>query len=134
MQRKTIGTVVLLASLALLAGFTVSSQTVHSVILNWTASVVGPGVAPVTGYNILRGTTAGGESTTPIGTATTTTFTDTTVTAGSTYFYAVTAMNQCNGPAPAAPCVSGKSNEVGPLVILNNVAPAAPTGLTGVAQ
>lgn len=113
---------------------TVSAQTAHQVVLSWTASTVPAGAAPVTQYNILRGSTAGGEGATPIGSSTTPTYTDTTVVAGSTYFYTVTAQNQCNGAAPIAPCVSAKSNEVGPLVIPNNVAPNAPTNLTGTAQ
>jgi fibronectin type 3 domain-containing protein len=112
----------------------VSAQTTHQVVLTWTASTVPTGAPPVTQYNILRGSTSGGEGSTPIGTSTTPTYTDTTVVAGSTYFYAVTAQNQCNGAAPIAPCVSAKSNEVGPLVIPNNVAPNAPTNLTGTAQ
>jgi fibronectin type 3 domain-containing protein len=101
-----------------------------SVTLSWIASTVQPGSPLVTQYNILRGTAAGAESATPIGTSTTTNFTDASVTPGATYFYVVTAQNQCNGPAPIAPCVSGKSNEVGPLLIPNPVPPNAPTGLT----
>jgi titin len=58
------------------------------VALTWTASPT----AGILGYNIYRGTTSGGESTTPInanpvsGTA----FTDDVVTAGAEYFYVVT--------------------------------------------
>ena len=63
----------------------------HTVALTWTASPT----AGILGYNIYRGTTSGGESTTPInadpvsGTA----FTDDVVTAGAEYFYVVTSVS-----------------------------------------
>jgi hypothetical protein len=62
----------------------------HDVMLSWTASAT-PGVV---GYNVFRGTTSGGESSTPLnstpidGTA----YTDVNVTAGGTYYYVVTAV------------------------------------------
>lgn len=59
----------------------------HDVVLSWTASTT----AGVTGYNVYRGTTSGGES--PISLNSTpingTTFTDEDVTAGATYYYLV---------------------------------------------
>lgn len=56
--------------------------------LSWTAS---PGAAS---YSLYRATTAGGEGATPIRTGLTgTTFTDTGLTAGTTYFYQLTAAN-----------------------------------------
>jgi fibronectin type 3 domain-containing protein len=58
--------------------------------LNWVTPV---GVT-VPSYNVYRATTAGGESATPVATATTgTTYADKTVVSGSTYFYIVTALN-----------------------------------------
>lgn len=92
----------------------------HQVLLNWTQST-GSGI---TGNNIYRGTASGGEtllysSTTPI-----TTYTDTSITNGSTYYYKVTAVS--------AGGESGFSNEVGPLSI--PTPPPAPTGLTGTIQ
>jgi hypothetical protein len=133
MRRILITLVALMIVLA--AGLVVvRAQVTHQVVLSWTASVLSPGAPPVTQYNILRGSTAGGEGATPIGNSVTTNYTDTTVVGGSTYFYAVTAQNQCNGASPIAPCVSGKSNEIGPLLIPNNVAPNPPTGLTGTVQ
>jgi fibronectin type 3 domain-containing protein len=54
-------------------------------------------------YNVYRGTTMGGESTTAIATGiSTTSFTDSTVTNGTTYFYIVRGVNT-NGTGPASP-------------------------------
>jgi len=75
-----------------------------NVALNWN---------PVSGaseYHVLRSLVSGGPYT-PIGTSTTTSFTDTAVTGGTTYFYVVRAAN-------SATCESGNSNE----------ASATPTG------
>ena len=62
-----------------------------------------PGPAPagnITGYNVYRGTTPGGESATPLNPTpldpSSTTFIDTTVVPGNTYYYIVRALN---GPA-----------------------------------
>jgi hypothetical protein len=46
-----------------------------------------------TSYNILRGTSAGGESATPIGTTTGSGYIDSAVTNGTLYYYVVTASN-----------------------------------------
>jgi hypothetical protein len=68
------------------------------VTLTWSAS------AGATTYDVYRATAAGGEGTTPLRTGlTATTFTDTGLTNGTTYFYEVTAVN--------AGGQSGKSNE-----------------------
>ena len=74
-----------------------SGAGTHDVILTWTASTT-PGVV---GYNVYRGTTSGGESTTPLNSSpvaagctstTACTYTDATVVAGTTYYYTVTAV------------------------------------------
>jgi fibronectin type 3 domain-containing protein len=58
------------------------------VALTWTAS------ATAASYNIYRGTASGAESATPIATGiSATSFTDSTVTNGVTYYYKVTAVN-----------------------------------------
>ncbi|MGD0905023.1 MAG: glycoside hydrolase family 44 protein, partial [Terracidiphilus sp.] len=68
------------------------------VTLNWTAST------NATSYNVYRGTTAGGESTTPIATGVTAvTYVDSTVTNGTEYYYEVAAVNSIG--------TSGMSNE-----------------------
>ncbi len=65
----------------------------HTVSLNWTASTS----ANVTGYNVYRGTQAGGPYTkiTPSPIAGTT-YTDLAVVAGQTYYYVTTAVNSGN--------------------------------------
>ena len=85
------------ASLSLADNASGSPQTVslsgagtHDVILSWTASTT-PGVV---GYNVFRGTTSGGESATPLNSSPIngTTYSDSTVQAGQTYYYVVTAV------------------------------------------
>jgi fibronectin type 3 domain-containing protein len=67
-----------------------SGTGTHDVILSWTPSTT-PAVA---GYNVFRGTTADGESSTPLKATPIvgTTFTDENVTAGATYYYVITAV------------------------------------------
>jgi fibronectin type 3 domain-containing protein len=77
------------------------------VTLSWNADT-----SSVSGYNVYRGTQAGGESTNAINGATAvggTSFVDSNVTAGTTYYYAVTAVMQ-NGTA------STLSNEVSVVI------------------
>jgi hypothetical protein len=106
----------------------------HQVVLNFTQGTVpagdscpsGSGSTAITGNTVYRGTTSGGETVlAPVSSTPFTSYTDTTVTAGATYFYEVTATN-CVGESP-------KSNEV-TAVIPNPQVPAAPTGLTATAQ
>ena len=89
----------------------------HSVSLSWNQDT-----DPVAGYNVFRSTTAGTENTTPINSALVTglTYVDTTVTAGTTYFYVVRGVS-------ASGVISPNSNEFEAQVPLS-----APTGLTGV--
>ena len=81
------------------------------VALSWTASTL------ATSYNVYRGTTAGGESTTPIATGvTTTSFTDTSVTNGTAYYYTVAGVDSAGaGPssneASATPSLMGYNVE-----------------------
>lgn len=102
-----------------------AKATAHSVSLTWTEPALGSGVPAVTSYNIYRGTTAGGEGTTPLASTTTPSYTDTAVVAGTTYFYEVAAVNSVG--------VSPMSNEVSGT-IPNLVVPPAPTGLAATAQ
>jgi large repetitive protein len=87
------------------------------VSLSWSAST------GATTYSVFRGTSSGGESTTAlVANLTGTSFTDTTVTIGTTYFYVVKAVNSTGA--------SNSSNETsatpGPTVVI----PSAPTGLS----
>jgi hypothetical protein len=63
----------------------------HDVVLSWTPSTA----SGVTGYDVYRGTTSGGESTTPLNSSPIAgaTFTDTNVQGGQTYYYVVTALD-----------------------------------------
>jgi hypothetical protein len=67
-----------------------SGTGTHDVMLTWSASS-GSGV---TGYNVYRGTTSGGESSTPLNSipVAATNYVDTNVTAGATYYYTVAAV------------------------------------------
>jgi len=85
----------LTASLAITDNASGSPQSVslsgtgtHDVILPWTANVTSGG------YNVYRGTTSGGESSTPLNSSpiSGTTYVDENVTAGATYYYWVTAV------------------------------------------
>ena len=67
-----------------------SVYNAHAAILSWTASTT-PGVT----YNVYRATSSSGPFTTPVNLLpiTGTTFTDTTVLAGQTYYYVATAVS-----------------------------------------
>jgi fibronectin type 3 domain-containing protein len=75
----------------------------RTVLLSWT------GGAGATSYNIYRGTVSDGEAIAAVGTtnASTTTFTDTGLTNGTTYFYNVAAINAV-GTSPSSNEVSVK--------------------------
>ncbi len=79
-----------------------ATASAGSVVLHWTASSSG---SP-TSYRVFRGTKSDGEAVTPIATTTgsTTTFTDTALESGTTYYYFVQAANAVGG--------SPNSNEV----------------------
>jgi len=69
---------------------TLSGSGAHDVILSWTASTT----SGIAGYNVYRGTASGGEGSTPLNSTpvSSTTFTDQSVTSGTTYYYVVTAV------------------------------------------
>lgn len=75
-----------------------SGTGTHSVLLQWTASTT----AGVT-YNVFRGTSPGGESTTPLNPSpvSMTSYTDTNVTSGDTYYYTVEAVDSAGSSAPS---------------------------------
>lgn len=98
-------------------------QANHSVTLTWTwAQGAGD---PATGFHVQRSTIAGGPYTV-VGTVPGATlgFVDTSVTAGVTYFYVVTAFN------PAGD--SGRSAEVSCLIPFQP--PTAPTAVSATAK
>jgi hypothetical protein len=84
-----------------------SGTGAHDVILSWTAS----GSSGVVGYNIFRGTASGKESTTRLNSSpiTGTTYTDSNVIAGQTYYYMITSVSSSGTQ-------SGDSGEVSATV------------------
>jgi len=85
-------------------GLTAVAKSATEIDLSWTAPT---GIAAGS-YNIYRGTSSQAEAATPIQTGvTTTTFADTTVTSGTTYYYVVEAVNLVG--------TSGPSNEASAL-------------------
>jgi len=86
----------------------------NSIALTWQT------VLGASSYNVLRGSTSGGESMTPVGTASSPTFQDNGLINGTTYYYEVTAVNSSGqsgvsneanatpqATAPPAPVLSG---------------------------
>src|ERR1022692_825940 len=94
-----------------------------SATLTWKGSTSGN----PTSYSIYRGTISDGEAVTPVGTVsgTTTTFTDTGLSNGKTYFYNVAANNSVG--------VSPDSNEVSVIPAASATVPPAPAGLAATA-
>lgn len=102
----------------------VAAQVTPQAALTWSAPSTGcsGGMNQVCTYNVLRGASSGTE--TPLASGITTlSYTDTTVTAGSTYYYEVSATNGIGTGAV--------SNEVKAVI---PVPPSAPTGLTVTTQ
>jgi PKD repeat protein len=90
------------------------------IVLSWTAS------AGATSYNIYRSTTKGGEGSTPYQTGiTATTFTDTGLTSGTTYYYEVTAVNTA-GESSTSTEVSATTTAAGsgPILAIASAGPA----------
>ena len=78
-------------------GGLIAQGGVNKVTLSWTASTTG--TVPIT-YSVFRGTASGGEAATAIATGLSgTTFTDTGLATGGTYFYQVAAVNAAGATA-----------------------------------
>jgi hypothetical protein len=90
--------------------------------LSWSAPLSNGG-SPILGYDIYRGTSPGGESTTPLTASlvTPTTYADTTVANGTKYYYVVTAVN-AKGPSTISTEASATPSAV--------THPGAPSNLT----
>jgi hypothetical protein len=98
-----------------------SCGTTPCVLLNWVQGVVPSGAPAVTANNVYRGTTSGSETLLTSLTSPSTSYADTSVVVGNTYYYEVTALN---------PLESGKSSEA----VAALLAPNAPSGLTTTPQ
>jgi hypothetical protein len=69
--------------------------------VSWSVPAANGG-SPITGYNVYRGTSPGGESTTPLATNIAgTSFTDTGLTNGTRYYYTVAAVNAVGVSPPS---------------------------------
>lgn len=95
------------------SGFT-ATGTNSAVVLNWSAA------SGASGYNIKRATTSGAEVT--IASAATTSYTDTAVVNGTTYFYKVSSTNS-----------AGESADSLEASAIPDVPPATPTGVAATA-
>ncbi|MEO3796004.1 PHB depolymerase family esterase [Nonomuraea sp. B10E15] len=84
------------------AGLTASGTTATGTSLAWTASTDDTGV---TGYQILRAPGAAGGTFTQVGTSATTSFTDTGLTANTTYRYQVRARDAAGNVSPVSDTV-----------------------------
>lgn len=91
-----------------------------SATITWTASV------GADSYNVKRATTPGGPYTTVAAGLTGTSFHDTTVTTGTTYYYVITAVTSADGEGVASAEVS--------ITTPASWLPAAPTGLAATAD
>jgi fibronectin type 3 domain-containing protein len=101
-----------------------------SVALSWTAPASNGGAA-VSSYNVLRSTTSGTETTLSTGVSGTS-YTDTTVSNGSTYFYKVTAVNSA-GAGAASNEVSASPQVPASAAYIRRIASAtAATGGTSI--
>lgn len=104
-----------------------ATATAHSVSLTWTDPTGQPAGS---GINLYRGSSAGNESSTPVNSTPVAigvkSFTDTNVTANSTYFYVA---KTCVGSVCSAP-----SNEVSATVPLAAGDLTPPSGLSSSAQ
>jgi hypothetical protein len=106
------------------AGLTATAGNA-SVALAWTAS------AGATSYSIYRGTAAGAEGTTPVGTATSNSFTDTGLTNGTTYYYTITASNTAGTSAHSAEVHATPAGSGGTGTLLSQGHPATASSLQG---
>src|SRR5713226_4212670 len=104
----------------------VASAGNGSVSLSWTAPASNGGAA-VTSYNVLRSTSSGAESSLSNGVVGTT-FTDSTVSNGTTYFYKVAAVNSV-GPGPLSNEASATPAPTVPTAPQNLVAVAGNSGV-----
>jgi fibronectin type 3 domain-containing protein len=99
----------------------VASAGDGKVMLSWTVPNLDGG-SPITGYNVYRSTTPGGEGSTPYATAVSSTYTDSAATNGTKYYYTVAAVNAV-GTGPQ----SGEANATPQAAA---TVPSAPQGLT----
>jgi len=110
----------------------------HSVVLSWTAPAPQAGVT-ISVYNVYRSSTSGGQvmGTHPLDPSgvPVTTYTDSTVVGGQTYYYKVAAWCAiCSDGKGGVGMESAFSNEYKAVIPVNALVPGAPTITTVVIQ
>lgn len=115
-----------LATAILLLTIPLPSQTGHGITVSWTET---NNTDPATGFNVYRGTTTGGESATALNStplpAAATTYFDSAVVGGTTYFYTIKAVDSFG-------ILSAASNEASATAVATS--PNPPAGVKAVAQ
>ncbi len=86
------------------------------VVLNWNANTE----TDLASYKVYRGTTSGNLSVITTVTQPSTSHTDTTVTNGTTYFYAITALDDSNNESPKSSEVSATPQDTSPQTCVVN--------------
>ena len=109
----------------------VATRGNETVTLSWSAPTHDGG-SQITGYNVYRGTTPGGEGTVPFATSTSTDYTDNDVTNGVTYYYVIRAVNSIGAGSPSSE-VSGTPATVpdAPATLTADRAGKGPSTLPG---
>jgi len=100
-------------------GLTAGTTTATSATISWTASTDNTGGSGVAGYDIYRGTTK-------VGTSTTTSFTETGLTASTAYSYTVRARDVAGNVSASSAAVTATTK---PVSTTDTTAPSVPTGL-----
>jgi hypothetical protein len=116
MTNRLRGTIVVLGGLAVVAsahfahaaGLAVPTEVEAHAVSGGKMSISWRQAAGATSYNVYRSTTSGGEGTTPIGSTTSTSYTDTGLTSGppTRYYYKVAAVNGSAVSPPSAETAS----------------------------
>ena len=108
------------------AGVTAAAQSASSILVSWTASTDSSGIS---GYRVFRD---GGTS--PVSTVTTTSYSDTGLTASTAYSYTIAAVDAA--PTPNVSAASTAANATTPATPppVDTTPPTVPTGVTAVAQ
>ena len=99
-------------------GLTAGTVTSDTVALTWTASTDNTGGSGLAGYDIYRGTTK-------VGSSTTTSYTDTSLSPSTAYSYTVRAKDVAGNVSAASSALSVTTK----AVATDTVAPSVPTGL-----
>jgi len=109
------------------AGVTAAAQSAASILVTWTASTDASGIS---GYRVFRDT-----GTTPVATVQTTSYTDTGLTAGTSYSYTVAAVDAAPAAnVSAASTAASATTQAPPPPPVDTTPPTIPSGVTAAAQ